>query len=239
MGDPDPPDQPPYLDLSGDLYARLGLQRNCTDDQIHNLYDKWNKYRPMDKWQKLPEENCSLISEAFSILVNSDDRKKYDEFGHSKFVNVHKITENKEIPSHCLWLGDIYAAYNSEFLKKENITSIISILHFEPILLARPGLTTFALHLEDVAEAPILNILENAIDWIKSRLDVGSVLVHCKAGVSRSGSVVIAYLMKFEEMPFENALIYAQSKRDIVEPNSGFISKLKKFQEVLDSRKHC
>jgi len=40
--------------------------------------------------------------------------------------------------------------------------------------------------------------------------------------VSRSGSVVIAYLMKKFNWSFEEAFKFAKSKRKIVGPNKGF-----------------
>jgi len=44
-----------------------------------------------------------------------------------------------------------------------------------------------------------------AIAFIKDGLSNGGVLVHCFAGVSRSATCVIAYLMQEKEMSFEEA----------------------------------
>jgi len=46
--------------------------------------------------------------------------------------------------------------------------------------------------------------------------------VHCAAGVSRSASIVIAYLMKINHWTFENAYSFVKSKRKIIDPNFGF-----------------
>jgi protein-tyrosine phosphatase len=48
------------------------------------------------------------------------------------------------------------------------------------------------------------------------------VLVHCSAGVSRSASVVIYYLIKYKNYKFSNALIYVQSKRPSININRWF-----------------
>ena len=58
----------------------------------------------------------------------------------------------------------------------------------------------------------------------------GNVLVHCVAGISRSASVVLAYLMWKENMSFEEALEYLKGLRPIVEPNDGFVKQLKDFE---------
>jgi len=60
------------------------------------------------------------------------------------------------------------------------------------------------------------------------------VLVHCAAGVSRSGAIVTAYVMHHKKIPFEQALAFVKSSRPIVEPNSAFKSQLKKYQEELN-----
>lgn len=47
-------------------------------------------------------------------------------------------------------------------------------------------------------------------------------LVHCQAGVSRSASVVIAFIIKKFKVDFTEALSFVQSKRKAVNPNQGF-----------------
>ena len=50
--------------------------------------------------------------------------------------------------------------------------------------------------LEDVPSAKITPVLPHAVEFIKSCLDQkGKILVHCFAGMSRSASCVIAYMM--------------------------------------------
>jgi len=46
--------------------------------------------------------------------------------------------------------------------------------------------------------------------------------VHCFAGVSRSATIVIAYLMQEKEMNMEIAFSFASQARPIIFPNMGF-----------------
>lgn len=58
----------------------------------------------------------------------------------------------------------------------------------------------------------------------------GVVLLHCNAGVSRSASIAIAYLMANEKIPFDDAFNRVKSVRPSVQPNAGFLVQLKEYQ---------
>ena len=47
-------------------------------------------------------------------------------------------------------------------------------------------------------------------------------LIHCAYGVSRSPSIVIAYLMKKYKIDFDEAEHFVKRKRPEIRPNEGF-----------------
>jgi hypothetical protein len=51
-------------------------------------------------------------------------------------------------------------------------------------------------------------------------------LVHCRAGVSRSAAVVVAYVMHHKQWSLQQALDHVRARRPIVCPNRGFMQKL-------------
>ena len=79
--------------------------------------------------------------------------------------------------------------------------------------------------------------LADAIKFVHSaRQSKKNVVVHCAQGKSRSGAVIIAYIMTINPaFTFEKAREFVQSKRAIVDPNPSFSSQLKSFEvsEVL------
>ena len=58
----------------------------------------------------------------------------------------------------------------------------------------------------------------------------GVVLVHCAAGMSRSASIVIAYVMYALGLPFEKAYVLVKRARPFICPNDGFMKQLKDFK---------
>lgn len=57
--------------------------------------------------------------------------------------------------------------------------------------------------------------------------------VHCRAGISRSASLVISYLMYEYDQTFPQALAFVQNKRPQVMPNESFCSQLEYLDFIL------
>ena len=52
----------------------------------------------------------------------------------------------------------------------------------------------------DMPDADMLSEFENACDFIREGIDAKGVLVHCYHGMSRSATILAAYLMKDRHM---------------------------------------
>lgn len=60
--------------------------------------------------------------------------------------------------------------------------------------------------------------------------------MHCKMGVSRSASTVIAYAMKEHGWSLEKAYNFVKQKRSIAQPNAAFMRQLAEYEGILDAR---
>ena len=80
--------------------------------------------------------------------------------------------------------------------------------------------------IDDAARADIAQHFDDCIKFVKS---ADKVLVHCSAGISRSVTIVIAYLVREKNMDVDEALDFIQTKRPRANPNNGFMSQLYKL----------
>lgn len=58
------------------------------------------------------------------------------------------------------------------------------------------------------------------------------VLVHCLQGQSRSGAIIVAYLMRARSIEYDTALSLARKYRPMIDPNSGFGDQLRLWRQL-------
>lgn len=88
--------------------------------------------------------------------------------------------------------------------------------------------------IKDSRESNIIEYFDQVADMIeKIRQEDGKSLVHCVAGVSRSVSLILAYLMKYADMSLKNAFHHVRSVRPQVRPNLGFFKQLIEYEQRL------
>lgn len=84
----------------------------------------------------------------------------------------------------------------------------------------------------------LLPHLPDAIAFIKAAIQKGgNVFVHCYAGVSRSASTIIAFLMMEKKMGFIEAANYVRKQRPVIFPNIGFQRQLLQLEEYIKRTK--
>lgn len=84
-------------------------------------------------------------------------------------------------------------------------------------------------------EERMLGQLDAATAFMRERIKVHHecVYVHCEAGISRSATVCIAYLMRYHRMSMEQAYVVVYVARPVIEPNPAFKRQLKMYEEQL------
>ena len=113
-----------------------------------------------------------------------------------------------------IYLGDFRTADDINILKEYNITHIINCAFNLPNRFPNE-ITYKRLDLRDEPNQPIIEKLEEAYEFIKENKDK-NIFIHCVFGKSRSGSVVIFYIMKEKKLNFQDAKNYVKNIRNIV-----------------------
>ena len=88
----------------------------------------------------------------------------------------------------------------------------------------------------DAMNEPIETYFEGATEFIETHIAAGkNVLVHCRQGISRSSTIVIAYLMRYYNLSLDNAYITTKNRRPVISPNIGFWKKLLQYEKELNT----
>lgn len=124
-------------------------------------------------------------------------------------------------------------AINIDKLRDLGITTIFNVTIELPSLLIDK--TEYVkISIEDSPSANLSQYFDKVADKIDEvRRRGGKVLVHCVAGVSRSASLCIAYLMKHKNMQLRRAYLHVKARRPIIRPNPGFFRQLVEFEMRL------
>lgn len=138
-----------------------------------------------------------------------------------------------------LYISDLSFAESPVCLTQYKITHVLSTLpekiHQPPVSLLPVQPARLQIKVEDFPFAELAAHLPTTTTWIRDALsrDPNSrVLVHCVEGISRSTSVVAAFLMAMYNWSPQEAIQYIKSKRRVAEPNFGFIQQLHEYGKV-------
>ncbi|XP_069002985.1 uncharacterized protein [Embiotoca jacksoni] len=135
-----------------------------------------------------------------------------------------------------LFLGNERDAQDLDLLLRLNIGYVVNVTTHLPLYHVNSGLRYKRLPATDNSKQNLRQYFEEVFEFIEEAYQSGQgVLVHCQAGVSRSATIVIAYLMKHTLMTMTDAYKYVRSRRPVVSPNLNFMGQLLEFERDLNS----
>ncbi|KAA0718729.1 Dual specificity protein phosphatase 14 [Triplophysa tibetana] len=97
------------------------------------------------------------------------------------------------------------------------------------------GVDCFCVPVEDQPHAPLDQHFESVAERIHQNHS-GSSLVFCSAGRSRSPSLIMAFLMRFEGISLLQAHQQVLAARPFIRPNAGFWRQLLRYEKKLTQR---
>jgi protein-tyrosine phosphatase len=148
---------------------------------------------------------------------------------------IGELDEISAVVGDVLYLTNWRGAASLEQFERLGITHVAAIgaefLHDEPI---KEGLEYYRQDIVDdeSAGAQMGQSLHDAAAFIQRAIKGGGrCLVHCAAGVSRSTTCVLAYLLICDRQPLRESLAQVMAVRRPVWPNDGFMRALIELEE--------
>jgi len=132
-----------------------------------------------------------------------------------------------EVLPGALFIASYNVASDEDALRKRSITHIVNCAA-DICDSCFPGKFQYlTYYLKDSNGEEISLLFYKTLEWIHEAIVRGGrVLVHCREGVSRSATFVIAYLMWRQNLSFEAAFDQIRQARPICNPNTGFTCQL-------------
>jgi protein-tyrosine phosphatase len=137
-----------------------------------------------------------------------------------------------------VWLGNKKGAVDRDFMLRNNIKLVVNCAKEldAPLFYKDLQIAYIWLPMYDVNDRESNEILSNNIDLILDtihnyRKNGMNVFIHCHAGMSRSATVLAAYLIRYYDHHYKLAIFYIQTKRPITfRPRPNFEQFLSQFK---------
>lgn len=136
-----------------------------------------------------------------------------------------------------LYLGRGDQATNSKIVSDLKLTHVINIgsEHGSPFT---DRIQYLNIKLDDSPSSDLKLHFSKAYQFISDTFSAGGrILVHCNLGVSRSSTIVIAYIMKSKQWTLKVAYDYVRDRRTCIRPNRGFLHQLSDWEQSLFGNK--
>ncbi len=141
-----------------------------------------------------------------------------------------------EIMPQFMYLGNYYDASDSDILSHLEITHIVDATgeKLSQATADKLGIAYLPIHIWDIEGADITQHFDQVFEFLdQARSNLrGKVIVHCRAGISRSATLVLAYMLRTRMSDnLQSALRLVLTERPYVLPNSSFREQLRNYEQ--------
>ncbi|XP_056294078.1 dual specificity protein phosphatase 7 [Pseudoliparis swirei] len=140
-----------------------------------------------------------------------------------------------------LYLGCAKDSTNLDVLSKYNIKYILNVTPNLPNMFEHEGDFKYKqIPISDHWSQNLSQFFPEAISFIdEARSKKCGILVHCLAGISRSVTVTVAYLMQKLNLSLNDAYDFVKRKKSNISPNFNFMGQLLDFERTLGLNSPC
>lgn len=166
-------------------------------------------------------QRCKSFFKLKNIIFKNQFKETYYKYYMSKII----YTDTNK-----LYLGDMFDANNENALQEKNIKTIICVAQDVNIKLTNTNISIYKYNLQDTYDCNISLYFDEISELIHKH---DTVLVNCAAGISRSATIVIAYIMKYYGLRLKEAFLYVRKRRNQISPNKKFMKYLIEYELKL------
>ena len=134
-----------------------------------------------------------------------------------------------------IYLGGLEGATDLVFLSEEKITHVLSLLDWKIEVPKNLNITHKLINISDIESSNLFQYFKECIEFIEN---ANKIYIHCMCGVSRSPSIVIAYLLWKTHCSYYDAYYFVKNRRRFIYPNEGFVEQLKLFEKLLKEKNY-
>jgi protein-tyrosine phosphatase len=134
-----------------------------------------------------------------------------------------------------LFIGSRKDACNKELLKKLGISAIVNATKDCPHHFEDDGeFSYFRVPVKDTWNQDLPSFFPECFKFIGNMIRARKkILIHCTAGISRSATLTIAYIMFSKRVTLNDAYKFVKSKRKAISPNLDFMGELQQYEKTL------
>ncbi|KAH8373444.1 hypothetical protein KR009_007243 [Drosophila setifemur] len=208
----------------------------CEDDnQAHNKEMESSRNVQTDQLMGLRSLRIST-PHSDSACSSSAESSDCESTSHHHHHHHHNFNEAPvEIIPGLLFLGNASHSCDSNALQKYNIKYVLNVTPDLPNEFEKSGIIKYLqIPITDHYSQDLAIHFPHAIQFIEEARSANSaVLVHCLAGVSRSVTVTLAYLMHTRGLSLNDAFMMVRDRKPDVSPNFHFMQQLQAFESEL------
>ena len=178
-------------------------------------------------------DNTPELVASYERMIYAISQAGYNP--HFMDIKWNKIWPDQVVDH--VYLGSLRTVQNMAAVMQMNVTHVLTCGRNLRTPTFPPPIQQLVLDVDDSEDENMNVHFSRAIDFIEHCVaSKGTCIVHCFAGVSRSATVVVAYLMKSRHMRFEQALAFVQEQRPAANPNPNFRRQLTDFEKFLGGK---
>lgn len=146
-------------------------------------------------------------------------------------MNLTMFNQLAKITDH-LYLSSAAAVTHPKLIQN-GITHVINVTMEMPNIAVK-DVQCIQIHVDDMPGANLRAYFDRCADKVHHvHKRGGRTLIHCVAGVSRSASLCMVYLMKYHRMRLLEAYYHVKGRRPVIRPNPGFWKQMVDYERQL------